>query len=263
MPSRFTETDKWSKDVWFTELNKHEKLLWVYLCENCDVAGIWEISKRVACFQTGLSAEDFDTSLAGLARGYIINEDETVLVIKNFLVHQKNFPLNPENNCHKGIILRLERYKCLYKQLLRHLNGRGKVGANRAPAKPLARGLGKGKGKGKGNIEGLFDIFWEAYPRKVGKPASMVVWKRLHPDEELLSKMLSALEWQKKEWARGDKKYIVHPERWLAKGRWEDEPTIDNKPAPRPIVKCACGTPITMRNANGVPEKQCYECRNK
>ena len=34
-------------------------------------------------------------------------------------------------------------------------------------------------------------------------------------------------------------------------------------PKPRVVVKCACGTPITMRNANGVPEKQCYECRNK
>ena len=35
------------------------------------------------------------------------------------------------------------------------------------------------------------------------------------------------------------------------------------KPQTKRVSLCECGTPITMRNANGVPEKQCYECRNK
>lgn len=39
---RFTETDKW-KDGWFLSLTPQEKLLFFYLFENCDSAGVFEI----------------------------------------------------------------------------------------------------------------------------------------------------------------------------------------------------------------------------
>ncbi len=42
MATRFTETNKW-KDKWFRSLDPLEKVLFIYLIDNCDNAGFIEI----------------------------------------------------------------------------------------------------------------------------------------------------------------------------------------------------------------------------
>lgn len=58
---RFTETTKWS-DPWFHKLKPTVKLLWFYLCENCDAAGVIDLDLRIASFTTGarLTADDVE-----------------------------------------------------------------------------------------------------------------------------------------------------------------------------------------------------------
>lgn len=72
----------------------------------------------------------------------------------------------------------------------------------------------------------LFDRFWQAYPRKVGKPKAMKAFANLRVTEETLSQMLAAITQQTKALGWEDKskwKYIPHPTTWLNQRRWEDE----------------------------------------
>lgn len=68
-----------------------------------------------------------------------------------------------------------------------------------------------------------FEIFYQAYPRKVGK-ANVEKWfNKNKPNPELFDKIIRALEEHKelKQWQ--DKQYIPHPSTWLNQKRWEDE----------------------------------------
>ena len=67
----------------------------------------------------------------------------------------------------------------------------------------------------------LFADFWKAYPRKIGKEAALKAWRKLKPDTALLTKMLDALDWQKKAWL--DPQFIPHPGTYLNGRRWEDD----------------------------------------
>ena len=42
MPKRFTDTIKWKKRF-FRELPNDYKLLWIYVLDDCDHAGVWEV----------------------------------------------------------------------------------------------------------------------------------------------------------------------------------------------------------------------------
>ena len=70
-----------------------------------------------------------------------------------------------------------------------------------------------------------FDIFWESYPRKIGKQAALKVWKKIKPSEAFVVKIINAVEQQKKceQWLKNGGTYIPHPKTWLNEGRWDDE----------------------------------------
>ncbi len=50
---RFTDCLKWS-DPWFMELQSEMKLLWLYLCDNCDNCGVWDVNYRLVEFVVGV-----------------------------------------------------------------------------------------------------------------------------------------------------------------------------------------------------------------
>ena len=74
------------------------------------------------------------------------------------------------------------------------------------------------------NTELNFEKFWKAYPRKESKIDARKAFMKLKPDDELLDKILSAIEARKqtKAW-QGEKRFIVLPAGWLRGERWEDE----------------------------------------
>lgn len=109
MAYRFTDTGKWS-DSWFIDLSSTAKLLFMYLCDNCDIAGFYEISPRKITFDIGINERGLQGALKELARGLIFSKSGQVIFLRNFLKHQKNLPLNQLNKAHRGVIKRLKKY---------------------------------------------------------------------------------------------------------------------------------------------------------
>jgi hypothetical protein len=71
----------------------------------------------------------------------------------------------------------------------------------------------------------LFEVFWRAYPLKVGKDAARKAFHKRKTDKALLSEMLAAIDVQKQsdKWVKDGGQYIPHPTTWLNQGRWMDE----------------------------------------
>lgn len=65
-----------------------------------------------------------------------------------------------------------------------------------------------------------FDIFWNAYPKKVSKEQARKAWYKLKPDLSviipLIEKFKASKQWQ-------DKQYIPNPDTFIRNKRWEDE----------------------------------------
>lgn len=77
-----------------------------------------------------------------------------------------------------------------------------------------------------------FEIFWQRYPRKIGKANAQKWWNKHKPNEKMFNAIMIGLENQlenKSSCLTRDKQYIPYPSSWLNGMRWEDELTIDPK----------------------------------
>jgi hypothetical protein len=106
MAHRFTDTNKWNDD-WFLELSPNAKCLFEYLRDTCDNAGFLEFSVRKASPLTNIPVKEIGETMKELEKCYLKSLDGKHIWIKNFILHQKNYPLNPKNKAHEGIIKRL------------------------------------------------------------------------------------------------------------------------------------------------------------
>ena len=150
MAFRYTNTDKWS-DHWFSKLRPIEKLLFNYLCDNCDIAGFIELNQKRWASDILTEIKIIEGALKGLQRGLIYSDTNDCIFIRNYLKHQKNLPLNTEKNpAHKGIIKRFELYS--FKFSIQNIN-EFIEGASKGLSSPIGNGNGNGNGNGKENKE--------------------------------------------------------------------------------------------------------------
>jgi hypothetical protein len=67
-----------------------------------------------------------------------------------------------------------------------------------------------------------FELFWQSYPKKIGKLAAQKAFKKLKniPIENILK----AIENQKQseQWKKENGQFIPNPATWINQGRWED-----------------------------------------
>ena len=224
MAYRFTSTDKW-EDSWFSSLKQIEMLLFIYLCDNCDIAGFAEINLKRWASDLNSNPDTIEGALKGLQRGIIISNDGDAIYLRNFLKHQKNLPLNPNNKVCVGILRRFELYR--YKFDIQDINEfieRGMQGAS----KPLQRGTGNGIGNGigiKGGVGGKlepypFEQFWDDYDKKVGDKNKLAdKWKKIPESDKL--RIMEYIPAYKK--AQPEKRFRKNPETFINQKSWNDE----------------------------------------
>lgn len=70
-----------------------------------------------------------------------------------------------------------------------------------------------------------FETFYKAYPKHKSRGTAEKAWRTLKPTDELLAKIMKALETAKKssDWTKDNGQYIPYPATWLRAKGWEDE----------------------------------------
>jgi hypothetical protein len=111
MAKRFTDTEKWKKPF-IRGLQGAYKLLWLYICDDCDHAGIWQVDFEVAKIRIG---EDIclPDALECFGDKIIVFDNGNKWFIPSFIEFQYPSGLNPDNRAHNSIIILLEKYNLL------------------------------------------------------------------------------------------------------------------------------------------------------
>ena len=137
MAKRFSDTEKY-KDPWFRNLKPSLKTLFLFMCDDCNHAGVWKENFKIfeLMFEYIVTHKD----LKGFGDKVVRIDEDTYLLV-NFIRFQYG-KLNVANKAHLGVVRALEY-----------------VGVNPdeyiAPSKPLPRCTGVGVGVGVGVGTGI------------------------------------------------------------------------------------------------------------
>ena len=111
MAKRFTDTEKWF-DSWYSNLDHFGKLLWGYVLDRCDHAGIFEPNLKDINYFTG-SAYKMSEIEKILEDRIIIIQDGKYWFIPKFITFQYTNTLSNKNKAVAKVISRIEEYGLL------------------------------------------------------------------------------------------------------------------------------------------------------
>lgn len=106
MAKRFTDTDKWDRP-WFRNLPNQYKLLWCFVLDKCDIAGVWYVDMEMASFQIGTKLDK--TKAESVFEKQIESRGERWL-IRDFIGFQYG-SLEASNKIYKNVIAKLNVFK--------------------------------------------------------------------------------------------------------------------------------------------------------
>lgn len=106
MAKRFTDTNKWQKGF-FAELSNSMKLAWIYICDNCNHAGIWDVNLKLLSFHLNqkITKQDLAEAFGSKLHWF---DNERKIHIQSFIDFQYG-ELNQANRVHKSILKILEK----------------------------------------------------------------------------------------------------------------------------------------------------------
>ena len=216
MAKRFTDSEKWKK-VWFRKLPSDMKLFWVYICDNCSIAGIWEADFELASFFIGCEV------LEPIALRYMEKQVKVIgdrkWQIVDFVPFQYG-KLVPNNNLHRSVINSLES-----------------LGASEGLVSPKAGDKVKVKVIKERIVKENqhdFESVWIKYPKMVGKKDAERHFRASVKTEQDFADIQTALENYKKSDTVA-KNFIQNGSTWF--NNWRDwiippntpkDPVIEN-----------------------------------
>jgi len=105
LKKRFTDCDKW-RDPWFRKLSPSAKLMWQWLLDQCDGAGVIEPDWELAEFQIGTA---ISTEVIAELEERVEKLEQGKLWITKFIDFQYG-TLSPSCKAHKPVYISLDKY---------------------------------------------------------------------------------------------------------------------------------------------------------
>ncbi len=144
---KFTDSEKW-RDPWFRSLSVESKTLWIFLLDEVDNAGIWEIDQSYFKYASGVK-KDLENLLSTLGDRVVFLPDKRHLLIPKYCFYQQGGFLTENKPAHRRIFQLLQRHELQQdeKGNLYHSNGMA------MPSVCHSNGINIGIGIGIGNKE--------------------------------------------------------------------------------------------------------------
>jgi uncharacterized phage protein (TIGR02220 family) len=144
---RFTDSEKWKKS-WFRKLSPTHKCLWIYMCDNCNLSGVWDVDFELASIFIGepINPEEIKEVFK---KQYQELNSGSKWFIRDFIEFQYG-ELKDTNNLHRAVITSLKN-SGVYEGYM------GGIGGHKVLVKVLVKGNGKGKDVNKGVVKGIID----------------------------------------------------------------------------------------------------------
>ena len=192
----------------FLDMPLSTQALYFHLSMRADDDGFINNAKKI---QRMLGCSDDDMKIL-LAKNFIIPFETGVCVIKHWKIHN---------------LIQKDRYKpTVYSELKNQLSLKNNnvytldtVCIQHVSSLEPQVSIGK-VSQDYNNVD--FDLFWEAYPKKLNKADAIKAWKSVKAD---LQTILDALQWQKDlpDWKKESGQFVPYPASYLRGRRWEDE----------------------------------------
>ena len=211
MAKRFTETKIWD-DPWYQELPLTWKIVWKYLCDKADEAGIWKTNFKLGDFQIGQKIK-WEEANKYLNKGKIrIDFNKDAWVIKDFIVFQYGDKIfTSEHGFHKKIRRMIAEYpqNTLSDRVSNTLQEEEEVMVE-VKEKVI-----------KGVVGGFdFELLWSKYPQKLGKTDALRHFKVTVKTQEDYDSLIKALNNYLDHCKNIEPKYIKHGSSWF--NQWKD-----------------------------------------
>jgi hypothetical protein len=199
----------------FLNMPLSSQVLYFHLTMRADDDGFINNTQKIMRM-IGSSPDDFKILLA---KSFIISFDSGIIVIRHWLVHNyiRNDRYKPTTHIDEKKSISVKEDKTYT------------VAPVGIPSDIPLVSTGKVRLEleiGKDNITtDRFEVFWTAYPKKIGKDKCRRWFASHKITDTLLDNMLNALDTQKRssQWSKDDGQFIPHPYTWLNQGRWQDE----------------------------------------
>ena len=192
----------------FLDMPLSTQALYFHLSMRADDDGFINNAKKI---QRMLGCSDDDMKIL-LAKNFIIPFETGVCVIKHWKIHN---------------LIQKDRYKpTVYSELKNQLSLKNNNVYTLdtlciQDVSSLEPQVSIGKvSQDYNNVD--FDLFWEAYPKKLNKADAVKAWKSVKAD---LQTILDALQWQKDlpDWKKESGQFVPYPASYFRGRRWEDE----------------------------------------